>query len=364
MFINLYYTELSNNGGFKMNISDNGFLKLDNSIIDYWMSRLNHSEFKTLLAIYRKTVGWNKQYDKISHSQISALTGLTTRSVRTAITSLENLNLTLSTGSERSIKVYSINTRALYNVCMKSDDFIDMEVALENISKSDENNSYSDEDNTSESGVKLQHKIHSKDTNKIKVKENINIPFSDFWDKYDYAKGQVKSIEAKWCSMTDEERTLTMIALDKYILSTPDKTFRKYPMTYLNTEAWNDEIVIQDKTNNSNSNKSCHSDVYSASFKPFDTDSSNHTKDELESKLEGDSFSSANGLDTVNDSGAGIESVIARSSAIHWSELKAKGLLKPKTNPSALKANTKVSDSIDDFLNRNGSKRFSNLKTA
>ena len=41
MFINLYYTKLSNNGGFIMNISDNGFLKLDNSIIDYWMSRLN-----------------------------------------------------------------------------------------------------------------------------------------------------------------------------------------------------------------------------------------------------------------------------------------------------------------------------------
>ena len=54
--------------------------------------------------------------------------------------------------------------------------------ALENISKSDENNSNSGEDNTLESGVKLQHKRHSKDTNKIKVKEtfNINIPFSDF----------------------------------------------------------------------------------------------------------------------------------------------------------------------------------------
>ena len=150
-----------------MNISNNGFLKLDNSIIDYWMSRLNHSEFKTLLAIYRKTIGWNKQYDKISHSQIAALTGLTTRSVRTAIASLENLNLTLSTGSERSVKVYSINVSTLYNVCLKSDDFIEMEVALENISKSDENNSPSDEDNTSESGVKLQHKRHSKDTNKI-----------------------------------------------------------------------------------------------------------------------------------------------------------------------------------------------------
>lgn len=183
-----------------------------------------------------------------------------------------------------------------------------------------------------------------------------NIPFSVFWNKYDYAKGQVKAVEAKWLSLSDEERTLTMQSLDKYILSTPDKTFRKYPMTYLNTEAWNDEVVIPTDTQNKADSLGSHNNVYSASFKPFDTDSSNHTKTELESKLEGDSFEL--------DKGVGIESVLAASSAVHWSELKAKGLLKPKTNPSALNMDTKVSDSIDDFLNRNGSKRFNNLKTA
>lgn len=368
MFINLYYTKLSNNGGFIMNISDNGFLKLDNSIIDYWMSRLNHSEFKTLLAIYRKTIGWNKQYDKISHSQIAALTGLTTRSVRTAIASLENLNLTLSTGSERSVKVYSINTSTLYSVCLKSDDFLEMEVALESISKSDENNSNSDEDITLESGVKLQHKRHSKDTNKIKVKEtvDINIPFSDFWDKYDYCKGKISDVESKWVSLTDEERVLTMESLDTYLLSTPDKTYRKYPMSYLNTEAWNDEHIVPSDvmaTTTTSQTYSNHkaNNVYSASFKPFEDNSSKHTKDELESNLEALGVSSGNTLDT-KDAHNNNTDIVVISSQVHWSELKARGMFKQKQNPTAIAPNTSKSKEIDDFLSKFSSKSKYNSK--
>lgn len=33
--------------------------------------------------------------------------------------------------------------------------------------------------------------------------------------------------------------------LPKYVESTPEKGFRKDPMTYLNNESWNDEIIVQ-----------------------------------------------------------------------------------------------------------------------
>lgn len=331
-----------------------GFTAIDNRLF-YMQELLSPSAFSILIRIYRMSNGYDSKPKAMSNTYFQNYCNVSKNTVTKLIKELESLGIVNTKKRTRATTLYSINLSGIHKKYLESIND-DSQELFESISDNDQVCSQ-------ELGTTKQNLLKQNNT-----KENINIPFSDFWNKYDYAKGQVKSIEAKWCSMTDEERTLTMIALDKYILSTPDKTFRKYPMTYLNTEAWNDEIVIQDKTNNSNSNKSCHSDVYSASFKPFDTNSSNHAKDELESKLEGDSFSSANGLDTVNDSGAGIESVLARSSllaassAIHWSELKAKGLLKPKTNPSALKTNTKVSDSIDDFLNRNGSKRFSNLR--
>ena len=348
-------------------MTNNGFLRLDNSIIDYWMSRLNHSEFKTLLAIYRKTIGWGKQYDRISQNQISDMTGITTRSVRTAITSLEELKLIITTGKNKSVKMFTLNTEALFNVCLKPDEVLEMESKLENISKEQGYQCNNDDINSYFDNEKFLHKRHSKDTNKIKVKENINIPFSDFWDKYDYCKGKKSDVEAKWISLTDEERTLTMESLDTYLLSTPDKTYRKYPMSYLNTEAWNDEHIVPvevmatTSTSQHNTNN-----VYSASFKPFEDNSSKHTKDELESNLEALGISSGIVIDTKdahnNSIGIVAEEALATSSQIHWSELKARGLLKSNKNPTAIAPNTSKSKEIDDFLSKFSSKNKYNSK--
>ena len=360
-------------------MTNNGFLKLDNAIIDYWMSRLSHSEFKTLLAIYRKTLGWGKQYDRISQNQISEMTGITTRSVRTAITSLEELKLIITTGKNKSVKMFTLNTEALFNVCLKPDEVLEIESKLEIISKehgyqcnNDDINSYDDDD-------KFLHKRHSKDTNKIKVKEtvDINIPFSDFWDKYDYCKGKKSDVEAKWIALSDEDRILTMESLDKYLLSTPDKTYRKYPMSYLNTEAWNDEHIVPVATDMATTSTSQHSSnnvysgtTYSASFKSFEDNSSKHTKDELESNLEALGISSAIGVvgnstdnkDAHNNNKDKPTDVVARSSQVHWSELKAMGLLKSNKNPTAIAPNTSKSKEIDDFLSKFGSKSKYNSK--
>lgn len=202
-------------------------------------------------------------------------------------------------------------------------------------------------------------KTNTKTNNKIDT--CINIPFSDFWDKYDYCKGKKSDVEAKWVSLSDEERTLTMESLDTYLLSTPDKTYRKYPMSYLNTEAWNDEHIVpvtpMATTHTSQYNTN---DVYSASFKSFEDNSSKHTKDELESNLEALGISSAIGTDTKdahnNTTDIVVVEALAISSQVHWSELKAKGLLKSNKNPTAIAPNTSKSKEIDDFLSKFGSK--------
>lgn len=203
-------------------------------------------------------------------------------------------------------------------------------------------------------------KTNTKTNNKINT--CINIPFSDFWDKYDYCKGKKSDVEAKWISLTDEERALTMESLDKYLLSTPDKTYRKYPMSYLNTEAWNDEHIVPVAPMATTPT----SQVYSASFKPFEDNSSKHTKDELESNLEALGISSGNTLDTKDAHNNNVDIVVvealAISSQIHWSELKARGLFKHKQNPTAIAPNTSKSKEIDDFLSKFSSKSKYNSK--
>ena len=196
----------------------------------------------------------------------------------------------------------------------------------------------------------IEQPIQDSKTN-TKTNNKINIPFSDFWDKYDYCKGKKTDVEAKWIALTDEERTLTMESIDTYLLSTPDKTYRKYPMSYLNTEAWNDERVVPANPVATTST----SQVYSASFKPFENNSSKHTKDELESNLEALGISSAIGIDN-KDAHNNNTDIVAISSQVHWSELKARGMFKHKQNPTAIAPNTSKSKEIDDFLSKFSSK--------
>ncbi len=75
-----------------------------------------------------------------------------------------------------------------------------------------------------------------------------SLPFDDFWSTYDYKKGGLAKPRAKWLSLSIETQKLIMVHIPKYVKSTPNKSFRKYPLTYLNNEGWLDEISELDNT--------------------------------------------------------------------------------------------------------------------
>jgi hypothetical protein len=48
--------------------------------------------------------------------------------------------------------------------------------------------------------------------------------------------------------LTSDEKQLALKIVQDYVNSTPDKTFRKDPTTYLNNKSFNDEIIIRSAT--------------------------------------------------------------------------------------------------------------------
>ena len=66
--------------------------------------------------------------------------------------------------------------------------------------------------------------------------------FDDFWDKYDKKQDRPKC-ELKWKKIQQEAREKIMHHLDIYIPSTPDKQYRKNPLTYLNSQSWENEVI-------------------------------------------------------------------------------------------------------------------------
>ena len=68
--------------------------------------------------------------------------------------------------------------------------------------------------------------------------------FNKWWDLYDLKCGKENCMK-KWKKLTASEQIDCIKATPAYVASTPDKQFRKRPLTYLNQKAWNDEIIIK-----------------------------------------------------------------------------------------------------------------------
>ena len=67
-------------------------------------------------------------------------------------------------------------------------------------------------------------------------------PFEEWWNAYNKKRGRKKA-EAKWKKLSLNDKVACMKATPLYVASTPDPVYRKDPLTYLNGECWNDEII-------------------------------------------------------------------------------------------------------------------------
>ena len=71
--------------------------------------------------------------------------------------------------------------------------------------------------------------------------------FEDFWNAYDKKIDRDKCIR-KWAKMTPDEKKACMDHVPLYVMSTPDKQFRKSPYSYLYNKSWNNEIIVKQST--------------------------------------------------------------------------------------------------------------------
>ena len=90
-------------------------------------------------------------------------------------------------------------------------------------------------------------KSDDKQRDKGSVVKTESADFFDWWNAYDKKVGRDACMK-KWNRMKDSERLACMQATPAYISSTPDKKFRKNPLTYLNQQSWKDEIIYEDGT--------------------------------------------------------------------------------------------------------------------
>lgn len=82
--------------------------QVPNELIEEYMADLRGSELKVLLCICRKTIGWHKEVDNISTSQLMKMTGLSNTAVIDASSALENKGIISCVRKNGKATVYKI----------------------------------------------------------------------------------------------------------------------------------------------------------------------------------------------------------------------------------------------------------------
>lgn len=88
--------------------------------------------------------------------------------------------------------------------------------------------------------------VSGKDSDSESVNKVTNDRFAEFWDLYGKKSDSAKC-KAKFSKLSKSDIELIFEKLPAYIKSTPDKQYRKNPITWLNGKCWNDEIFTGSK---------------------------------------------------------------------------------------------------------------------
>lgn len=67
--------------------------------------------------------------------------------------------------------------------------------------------------------------------------------FERAWNLYDKKVGDKDTLKRKWNSMSKKNRKAAIEYIPLYVISKPDKQFRKNFQTFLNQKGWKDELI-------------------------------------------------------------------------------------------------------------------------
>jgi len=216
---------------------ENGHIQIDNDIFEALCAiRIPGEARQVLDVIIRKTIGWNKEWDKISLSQFMSITGVNKPNLCRAIDKLVAMNIIIKKDND-SISSYRLQK-----------DYKKWKPLSKKITLSKKIIPVIKKDNQA-----LSKKIHTKDkeTKTTITKDNIYPPqFEEFWKSYPRKK-EKQNCYITWKQLNSTEKALVVIAAKNYATACDgtDKNFMKYPKSFLNKENWRDYSTTDDPEN-------------------------------------------------------------------------------------------------------------------
>jgi hypothetical protein len=183
----------------------------------------NHCALYLFIVEHCNRLGWKKKFGLPTEMSKEAI------GIRSYNTYIQTLNELVEFGLieliEKSKNQYSSNIIAISNFDKAPDKALD-KASIKHVTKQ------------SESTIQSIDSIDKHITNIQIYKEQ---SFDFFWNTYD-KKTDSKKCKDKFLKLSEENIIKILEVVSDYVKSTPDKTFRKNPLTWINGQCWNDEI--------------------------------------------------------------------------------------------------------------------------
>jgi hypothetical protein len=183
----------------------------------------NHCALYLFIIEHCNRLGWKRKFGLPTEMTKDAI------GIRSYNTYIQTLNDLIEFGLieliEKSKNQYSSNIIAVSNFDKALDKALD-KASIKHVTKQ------------SESTIQSIDSIDKHITNIQIYKEQ---SFDIFWNTYD-KKTDSKKCKDKFLKLSEENITKILNVVSDYVKSTPDKKFRKNPLTWLNGNCWNDEI--------------------------------------------------------------------------------------------------------------------------
>jgi hypothetical protein len=118
-----------------------------------------------------------------------------------------------------------------------------------------ENENINEDENENEKGVVGEkEETPNVENNCTEGEESIcevlnELSFDNVWEMYE-RKGNKKTSRSRWNGLPKKAKQLAVVHIPRYVKSTPERKFRKNFETYINKEAWNDEIISDESNGN------------------------------------------------------------------------------------------------------------------
>lgn len=180
----------------------------------------NHCALYLFIVEHCNRLGWKRKFGLPTTMAKDAI-GI--RSYNTYINTLNDLvEFGLIEMIEVSKNQYSSNIVAISNFDKALDKALD-KASIKHVTKQSEST------------------IQSIDSIDKHITINIEQLFDTFWNTYD-KKIDSKKCKDKFFKLSQNDINKILDVVSDYVKSTPDKKFRKNPITWLNGNCWNDEI--------------------------------------------------------------------------------------------------------------------------